>query len=71
MSCTWIGHGEKCTKPVIKGKHYCEDHYYLIYQKGSADAKRRKDLARATAIWSLENEFNEAVRELVEEGFEI
>jgi hypothetical protein len=41
---------------------------WIIYQQGTA-VKRRKDAQRAQAVWDLESAFNEAVEELVEEGF--
>jgi hypothetical protein len=28
---------------VIEGKSYCHDHYWRVYQKGSAVAGRRKE----------------------------
>jgi hypothetical protein len=41
-----------------------------MYVKGSALRKRTKDIRRAEAYWSLEDAFNEAVKELEEEGFD-
>lgn len=32
-----------CGKPTIEGKSYCGEHYWTIYQKGSAVAGRRKE----------------------------
>ena len=29
--CKWIGEGEKCCRPTIYGKSYCEQHYERIY----------------------------------------
>jgi hypothetical protein len=52
----------------MEGRSYCEDHMWLVYQKGSAAAKRKKDKRRAEAIWDLESEFNAAVEELVLAG---
>ncbi len=34
-----------CGKKTIEGKHYCHDHYYVVYQKGTAIAGRRKEKA--------------------------
>jgi hypothetical protein len=42
-----------------------------MYQKGTALRKRKKDIKRAAAIWDLESEFNAAVEELINEGFDI
>jgi hypothetical protein len=41
-----------------------------MYQKGSALRKRTKDQRRAQAFWDLESAFNDAVRELEDEGFD-
>jgi hypothetical protein len=32
-----------CGKPTVQGKSYCHDHYYVVYQKGTAIAGRRKE----------------------------
>jgi hypothetical protein len=29
--CLWIGEGEKCIRPAIYSKSYCEMHYNRIY----------------------------------------
>jgi hypothetical protein len=52
-------------------RNYCEDHIWLIYQKGTNLHRRHKDIRVANAVWDWESEFNSAVQELVEEGFEI
>lgn len=69
-TCTYLGNALKptCCNPVMEGRSYCEDHMWLVYQKGSASAKRKKDIRRAEAIWDLESEFNAAVEELVLAG---
>ena len=67
--CQWIGKGEHCTEPAVKGRSYCEQHLWLVYQQGTALSKRKKDARRAASIWDLESAFNEAVAELEEEGF--
>jgi hypothetical protein len=36
----------------------------MIYQAGTARAKRHKDIRTANAIWDWQSEFNEAVLEL-------
>jgi hypothetical protein len=41
-----------------------------VYQKGTARAKRHKDIRVAAAVWDLESEFNAAVEELVLEGYD-
>jgi len=52
-------------------RNYCEDHIWLIYQKGTNLRRRHKDIRVANAVWDWESEFNSAVQELVEEGFEV
>jgi hypothetical protein len=71
MTCVWIGDGEGCTKEAVKGRQYCEEHLWLVYQKGSANGKRKKDIQRANNIWDIESAFNEAVEELIAEGFDL
>lgn len=68
MSCTWIGEGEGCSKQALPGRSYCSDHLFVVYQKGTANGKRKKDIQRANAIWDIENEFNLALLELEAEG---
>jgi len=68
-TCTWIGTGEGCTHAALPGQSYCLQHYSLVYQVGTARAKRKKDLRVAAQIWDLESAFNEAVEELVMEGY--
>ena len=70
-TCTYKGTGEHvCGKPSIAGRSYCEEHMWVVYQKGSARARRKKDERVAAAVWDLESEFNAAVEELVEEGYD-
>jgi hypothetical protein len=60
-----------CCAPSIAGKSYCAEHVWQVYQEGSATARRKKDLRVAAAVWDLESEFNAAIEELVNEGFDI
>ena len=32
-----------CGKATVEGKSYCHEHYWIVYQKGSAIAGRRKE----------------------------
>jgi len=57
-------------KALVKDTLYCEEHYALMYQKGSALRKRHKDQRRANAVRLIESLFNEAVAELESEGFD-
>jgi len=44
-----------CGQATIEGKSYCHDHYYVVYQKGSAIAGKRKEK-------QIENEIEELKR---------
>lgn len=71
VQCQWIGDGQGCSHTAVDGRSYCEEHLWMVYQKGSARARRKKDERVAAQVWDLENAFNEAVQELIEEGFDI
>ena len=73
QQCQYLGQHLRpmCCKSAVKGRSYCEDHLFDIYQKGTARARRKKDERSAAAIWDIESEFNAAVQELIEEGFEL
>ena len=58
------------SKDLVEGTLYCTEHYTLMYQKGSALRKRGKDMRRAEAIRQLMSDFNAAVEELEDEGFD-
>lgn len=64
MNCTWIGNGERCTRSAIKGRSYCEDHVWQVYQKGTALGRRKKDQKRADTIYQIDQLFDEAIQEL-------
>jgi hypothetical protein len=72
-TCTWIGEGKlydsTCCSPVVEGRNYCEQHLWAVYQKGTA-THRRKDTRTAQAVWDIEGEFNAAVQELMDEGYD-
>lgn len=69
--CQWIGDGEGCSHQAVEGRSYCEEHLWAVYQKGSARPRRKKDERIAAQVWDIESEFNAAVQELIEEGFDI
>jgi hypothetical protein len=70
-SCTYLGNDTTaCGCPSLVGRSYCSEHYPLIYQHGTARARRIKDKKTAQAVWDLESEFNQAVEELVAEGYD-
>jgi hypothetical protein len=70
-TCTYLGHYTKpqCCNPAVKGRSYCESHLYDVYQKGTA-VHRKKDIRVANEVHMWESLFNEAVQELIDEGFE-
>ena len=70
--CSYLGsaaHACGCSK-LVPGTLYCELHYGIMYQKGTAYRKRTKDLRRAEALRQLVSDFNTAVEELEAEGFD-
>lgn len=72
MNCQWIGDNPRmrpvCECIAVKGRSYCEDHLFRVYQKGTNLGKRKKDMRIADAVWDIESEFNTAVAELEAEG---
>jgi hypothetical protein len=70
--CTYLGTAlEPCGCATLAGKSYCATHYGLVYQVGTARAKRKKDERVAATVWDIESEFNAAVEELEQEGYDI
>ena len=77
-TCTYIGSTDDsvyarlqptCCQPTVAGRSYCAEHLFLVYKEGSAKPRRKKDERTAAAVWDLESEFNAAVQELAEEGY--
>ena len=66
--CQWIGNGEGCNHTAMKDRSYCEDHIWIVYQKGTALRKRHKDIRVAENIHQWDSLINEAVQELEAEG---
>lgn len=69
--CQWIGDGSGCDCPPEPGRAYCSDHMRLVYQSGSSYGRRRKDSRTADSVHTWESLMNEAVEELLAEGFEL
>ena len=69
--CQYIGDYSRlqptCCNTALKDRSYCEDHLWLVYQKGTA-VHRRKDTRIASDVRIWESLFNEAVEELMAEG---
>lgn len=70
--CSYLGSApHACASPsLVPGTLYCELHYAVVYQKGTAYRKRVKDLQRAAALRQVVSDFNAAVEELELEGFD-
>ena len=57
-----------CCRPAVPLRSYCDLHVDIVYQKGTALGRRKKDAQRARAVWDVESEFNAALEELELEG---
>ena len=77
LGCQWIGAEQDPEQGLVtycgchelhKDTVYCADHHPLMYQKGTALRKRRKERKIADGKLALESLFNEAVLELTAEG---
>jgi hypothetical protein len=54
VGCQWVGPEQDpirnypmkyCGAPTVEGKHYCHEHYFRVYQKGtSVNGKRASKL---------------------------
>ena len=73
-TCTYIGaHGHTgggCTAPVMPGTSYCAEHYALVYKVGSGRV-RKKDTRQADRVRLVEQLFQEAIDQLILEGFDV
>jgi hypothetical protein len=70
-TCTYMGLAlTACGCATVEGKSYCAEHIHIVYQQGTARARRKKDIRVAAAVWDLESEFNAAVEELIAEGWD-
>jgi hypothetical protein len=70
-TCTYIGDGTGCTHTAVKDKSYCAEHYWTVYQKGTARARRHKELRTVDKVRLVESLFNEAIEQLEAEGFDV
>ncbi len=70
--CWYKGTAEhECGKATVEGRNWCADHIWLIYREGTAQRRRKKDLRVADSVRMWENLLNEAVEELIDEGFDL
>lgn len=56
-----------CGAPVLEGKSYCEHHYHVVYNKGTALRKRHKDLRKKAAMEELRQMIYDIAEELEDE----
>ena len=70
MTCTYIGTGTPCTHSALEGKHYCADHYAVVYKVGSGK-QRKKDTLQAARVRLIQQLFYEAIEQLEAEGFDV
>jgi hypothetical protein len=71
--CSWIGSehtSPSCSLQALEGKSYCEQHQWQVYQQGTA-VKRRKDRVRYSNVRQIEELMEEAINELIEEGYDL
>ena len=69
--CTYMGTALKpCCAPTVLGKSYCAEHIFLVYQKGTARARRHKEVRTVDKVRIVEQLMNEAIAELEAEGFD-
>jgi len=71
-TCTYIGSGHtgSCTAAVLEGTSYCAEHYALVYKVGSGRV-RKKDTRQADRVRLVEQLFQEAIDQLILEGFDV
>jgi hypothetical protein len=69
-TCTYIGGGEGCTQAALEGRHYCAEHYALVYKVGSG-VQRRKDSAQAARVRLVQEMMQSAIEQLEAEGFDL
>jgi len=69
-TCTYIGSGTGCTAHALEGSSYCEEHYALVYKVGSGRV-RKKDNRQANRVRMVEQLFQEAIDQLIMEGFDV
>ena len=69
-TCTYIGTGAGCSAPAMNGSSYCAEHYAMVYKVGSGRV-RKKDNRQANRVRLVESLFQEAIDQLIAEGFDV
>ena len=57
-----------CGCTSLEGQNYCDAHYPLVYNVGTAHRRRHKDIRVAAALQDLGSLFNDVVAELEHAG---
>jgi hypothetical protein len=60
-----------CGCATVEGRSYCEEHLWVVYQKGSNLRTRHKDRRIADTVWNIQDAFNEAIEQLESEGYNL
>jgi hypothetical protein len=55
-------------RQMYKDTAYCEEHYPVVYQEGTAQRKRHKDIRSAVYVQDISSLFNDLIVELEQEG---
>ena len=69
-TCAYIGTGTGCTAATVHGSSYCAEHYAMVYKVGSGRV-RKKDTRQADRVRMVEQLFQEAIDQLLAEGFDV
>jgi hypothetical protein len=70
-ACTYLGSAlVPCGCSTLAGKNYCAEHYAVVYQKGTARARRHKEIRTVDKVRIIEDLMNSAIAELEAEGFD-
>ena len=70
--CQYLGTANHvCGGVTVPGRSYCEEHMAIVYQKGTARARRRKEIRTVDKVRLVEQLMNEAVAELEAEGYDV
>jgi len=73
-TCQYIGSSDynqlrpTCTHASIKDRSYCEEHIWLVYQKGTSVKPRKRATRSQLSLESIVDDFNRAVEDLTFEG---
>lgn len=68
--CQWFGSNnteQTCDAECIDEKSYCEEHVWQVYQKDSAQIRRRATFKQVSVEY-WEDMFEQAVRELADDA---